>query len=91
LNHIEKSKKDGSNLSERIGKLFEILNWPDTIRAQKTLVVRRAQTIPLHRYINSDLKRLDTRKTNQNLSEKQALQARLGSFLALQTSVFSCL
>jgi hypothetical protein len=52
LNYIENSKKDGSDLSERIGKRFEVLNWPDTIRTKKTLL---SAELKQFRYINGGL------------------------------------
>ena len=38
LNYVENSKAEGSDLSERIGKLFEVLNMPEEVRAKKTLL-----------------------------------------------------
>ncbi|MCL2021816.1 MAG: class I SAM-dependent DNA methyltransferase [Betaproteobacteria bacterium] len=52
LNYVENSKKDGSDLSERIGKLFEVLNWPDETRAKRTLL---SLDLKQFRYINGRL------------------------------------
>jgi hypothetical protein len=52
LNYVENSKQDGSNLSERIGKLFEILNMSDPIRAKRTLL---SADLKQFRYINGGL------------------------------------
>jgi hypothetical protein len=38
VNLIEQSKPDGTDLSERIAKLFEVLNMPDNIRTKRTLL-----------------------------------------------------
>ncbi|MCL2118478.1 MAG: hypothetical protein FWH27_08645, partial [Planctomycetaceae bacterium] len=38
LNYVENAKEDGSNLSDRIGKLFEILNMPDEVRVKRNLI-----------------------------------------------------
>ncbi|MCL1829083.1 MAG: hypothetical protein FWG32_06260, partial [Oscillospiraceae bacterium] len=50
--YIEKSKLDGSDLSERIAKLFEILNMPEETRAKRTLI---SEELKLFRYINGGL------------------------------------
>ena len=52
VNYIENSKTDGSDLSERIGKLFEVLNMPSEIRAKRTLLSEELQQF---RYINGGL------------------------------------
>ena len=52
LNYIENSKKDGSDLSDRIARLFEILNVPDEVRAKRTLL---SAEIKQFRYINGNL------------------------------------
>jgi len=52
LNYIQNSKDDGSDLSERIFKLFEILNMPDETREKKTLL---SANIKQFRYINGGL------------------------------------
>ncbi|MDR0499363.1 MAG: hypothetical protein LBH03_06500, partial [Holophagales bacterium] len=52
LNYIQNSKDDGSDLSERIFKLFEILNMPDDTRDKKTLL---SPNIKQFRYINGGL------------------------------------
>jgi hypothetical protein len=50
--YIEKSKPDGSDLSERINKLFEILNMPPEVRAKRTLL---SDELKQFRYINGML------------------------------------
>lgn len=50
--YIEKSKPDGSDLSERIAKLFEILNMPEDTRAKRTLL---SDELKQFRYINGGL------------------------------------
>lgn len=50
--YLEVSKPDGSDLSERIGKLFEILNMPDETRAKRTLL---SDELRQFRYINGGL------------------------------------
>ncbi|MCL1819500.1 MAG: N-6 DNA methylase [Oscillospiraceae bacterium] len=50
--YIEKSKPDGSDLSERIGKLFEALNMPDDVRAKRTLL---SDELKKFHYINGGL------------------------------------
>jgi hypothetical protein len=52
LNYIENSKEDGSDLSERIGRLFEVLDMPDEVRAKRTLL---AADLKQFRYINGGL------------------------------------
>lgn len=52
LNYVENSKDDGSDLSERIGKLFEVLNMPDEVRAKRTLL---SADLRQFRYINGGL------------------------------------
>ncbi|GHU82362.1 methylase [Clostridia bacterium] len=51
-NFIEASKADGSDLSERIGKLFEVLNMPNEVRAKRTLL---SDELRRFRYINGGL------------------------------------
>jgi len=51
-NFIEKSKPDGSDLSERINKLFEILNMPPEVRAKRTLL---SDELKQFRYVNGSL------------------------------------
>jgi type I restriction-modification system DNA methylase subunit len=50
--YIEKSKLDGSDLSERIAKLFEILNLPDQDRAKRNLL---SDELKRFRYLNGSL------------------------------------
>ncbi len=50
--YIENSKPDGSDLSERIGKLFEILNMPEETRSKRTLL---SDELKQFRYINGGL------------------------------------
>ena len=50
--YVDISKPDGSDLSERIGKLFEILNMPDGTRAKRTLL---SDELRQFRYINGRL------------------------------------
>ena len=50
--YIEASKPDGSDLSERISKLFEVLNMPENVRAKKTLL---SDELKQFRYINGKL------------------------------------
>ena len=52
FNYIEKSKPDGSDLSERINKLFEILNMPPEVRAKRTLL---SDEIKQFQYVNGSL------------------------------------
>ena len=52
LRYFEKSNFDGSDLSERIGKLFEVLNMPEEIRIKKTLL---SDELKQFRYINGGL------------------------------------
>ncbi len=52
LHYIEQSKPDGSDLSERISKLFEVLNMPEDIRAKRILL---ADELKQFRYINGGL------------------------------------
>ncbi|MCL2830260.1 MAG: N-6 DNA methylase [Betaproteobacteria bacterium] len=52
LNYVENSKKDGSDLSERIARLFEVLNLPDAVRVKKTLL---SAELKQFRYINGRL------------------------------------
>jgi len=50
--YIENSKPDGSDLSNRIGRLFEVLNMTDDIRAKKTLL---SNELKQFRYVNGGL------------------------------------
>lgn len=50
--YIEDSKTDGSDLSERIGKLFEILNISEKTREKRTLL---SEELRQFRYINGGL------------------------------------
>jgi hypothetical protein len=52
VNYIENSKPDGSDLSERIAKLFEILNMLMEVRAKRTLL---SDELKQFRYINGGL------------------------------------
>lgn len=50
--YLDASKPDGSDLSERIGKLFEVLNMPEEVRAKRTLL---SDELRQFRYINGGL------------------------------------
>lgn len=50
--YIEQAKPDGSDLSDRIGKLFEVLNMPEKVRAKRTLL---SDDLRHFRYINGGL------------------------------------
>ncbi|MDR2198682.1 MAG: class I SAM-dependent DNA methyltransferase [Deltaproteobacteria bacterium] len=52
VNYIEQSKPDGSDLSERIAKLFEVMNMPEDVRANRTLL---SDELKHFRYINGGL------------------------------------
>jgi len=52
INYITNSKEDGSDLSDRIGKLFEVLNISDEVRAKRTLL---SADLKQFRYINGGL------------------------------------
>ena len=52
LNYVQNSKDDGSDLSERIFKLFETLNMSDETRAKKKLL---SGNLRQFRYINGNL------------------------------------
>jgi hypothetical protein len=52
LNYVENSKDDGGDLSERAGKLFEVLNMPDELRKKRTLL---SADLRQFRYINGAL------------------------------------
>jgi len=52
LNYTANAKEDGSDLSERIGKLFEVLNMPEETRAKRTLLSAELRQF---RYINGGL------------------------------------
>ena len=52
LNYVENSKEDGSDLSERLVKLFEILNMPDETRTKRTLL---SADLRQFRFINGGL------------------------------------
>jgi type II restriction/modification system DNA methylase subunit YeeA len=51
-NYVENSKTDGSDLSLRMGALFEILNMPEAVRAKKPLL---SADLKNFRYINGGL------------------------------------
>jgi len=50
--YFEQSKEDGSDLSHRIGALFEVLNMPEDVRAKKSLL---SHELKQFRYINGKL------------------------------------
>jgi len=50
--YIRDSKEDGSDLSNRISNLFEVLNMPDDLRAKRTLL---SDELKAFRYINGAL------------------------------------
>lgn len=50
--YLEASRPDGSDLSERLGKLFEVLNMPEEVRAKRTLL---SYELRHFRYINGGL------------------------------------
>ena len=50
--YFEQSKSDGSDLSDRISHLFEVLNMPDEVRAKRTLL---GEALKQFRYINGGL------------------------------------
>jgi type I restriction-modification system DNA methylase subunit len=52
LNYLQNAREDGSDLSERIARLFEILNMPDETRAKRTLL---SAELKQFRYINGGL------------------------------------
>ncbi|MCL2722330.1 MAG: hypothetical protein FWD47_13455 [Treponema sp.] len=52
FHYINDTKEDGSDLSDKLSRLFEILNMPDDIRAKKTLL---AEEFKHFRYINGAL------------------------------------
>ena len=52
LRYIEDSKIDGSDLSDRITRLFEVLNIPEEIRSRRTLL---SNELKQFRYINGKL------------------------------------
>ena len=52
LKYIEDSRPDGSDLSERIARLFEMLDMPEETRAKRTLL---ADELKRFRYINGGL------------------------------------
>ncbi|MDL2234619.1 hypothetical protein LJC07_00505 [Christensenellaceae bacterium OttesenSCG-928-L17] len=52
LRYIEGSKSDGSDLSDRVSKLFEVLNMSEEIREKRTLL---ADDLKQFRYINGGL------------------------------------
>jgi len=51
-NYLYRSKGDGSDLSDRLNRLFEVLNMPEDVRAKKTLL---ADELKQFRYINGKL------------------------------------
>ena len=52
LQYVENSKADGSNLSERLARLFEVLNMPMEVRARRKLL---SDELKQFRYINGGL------------------------------------
>ena len=52
LHYVEDSKPDGSDLSDRIARLFEVLNMPEDVRAKRT---RLPDELRHFRYINGGL------------------------------------
>ncbi len=52
IQYIENSKLDGSDLSDRIARLFEVLNMSDDARAKRTLL---SNELKQFRYINGKL------------------------------------
>ena len=50
--YIDSSRPDGSDLSDRIARLFEVLNMPDGVRAKRTLL---SDELKRFRYINGKL------------------------------------
>ncbi|MDR0308019.1 MAG: N-6 DNA methylase [Chitinispirillales bacterium] len=52
LKYVENSQKDGSDLSSKIARLFEILNTPDKAREKKTNLPAELKTF---QYINGSL------------------------------------
>ena len=52
LDYVENSEKDGSNLSQRLGKLFEVLNMTDEKRSKRTLL---SSDLREFQYINGGL------------------------------------
>jgi len=52
LNYVLNSKEDGTNLSERIRSLFEVLNMPDEVRVKRTLL---SADLKQFRYIDGGL------------------------------------
>jgi len=50
--YFEQSRPDGSDISERIAKLFNVLNMPDEVRAKRTLL---GEALKQFRYINGGL------------------------------------
>ena len=51
-NYIQNSKEDGSDLSDRIARVFEILNMPEEVRVKRTLL---SADLKQFRYINGTL------------------------------------
>jgi len=52
INYIEASREDGSDLSDRIARLFEVLNMPEETRRRRTLL---SDELRQFRYINGGL------------------------------------
>jgi hypothetical protein len=50
--YVERSKPDGSDLSERLSELFEVLNWSDETRKARTLL---SDELKQFRYINGGI------------------------------------
>ena len=64
--YVKESKPDGSDLSERISRLFEILNMDEATRAKRTLL---SDELKQFRYINGSLfaSQLPSADFNQNM------------------------
>ena len=52
INYIEASKTDGSDLSDRITRLFDVLNMPEDVRTRRTLLTDELKQF---RYVNGGL------------------------------------
>jgi len=51
IDYLEHSKEDGSDLADRIARLFEVLNMPNDQRARQANQLKRgAKEIPLHQW-----------------------------------------
>jgi len=71
FSYIENSRFEGDDLSERIAKLFEILNLPEETRARRTLI---ADELKQFRYINGGLfaERLPSAEFNAKMRQTPA-------------------